>query len=157
MFNYVVFPQIQQNKDCNILNTFDNTVACASQAKKSMNQPNRKSILHMTKKIIACLWRSSLQLWTRSMETQRLKTPSSTGSCDIFLSFSLTPSTGSALRPYKTIQFTHFYTKSHLIQVTPLEAELLHQSHSAPSYQWPSSPISSFLLFVQVYTILHFW
>lgn len=50
MFNYVVFPQIQQNKDCNILNTFDNTVACASQAKKSMKQPNRKSILHMTNK-----------------------------------------------------------------------------------------------------------
>lgn len=109
-------------------------------------------------KIIACLWRSSLQLWTRSMETQRSKTPSSTGSCDIFLSFSFTPSTGSALKPYKTIQFTHLdETKSHLTQITPLEAELLHQSHSAPSCQWPSSPISSFLPFVQVYTTLHFW
>lgn len=85
MFNYVVFPQIQQNKDCNILNSLSNSAAYISQAKKSIKQPNIKSILHMTNKMIACLWKSTLQLWT-SMETQRWKTPSWTGSCDISLS-----------------------------------------------------------------------
>lgn len=34
MLNYVVYPQIQENKDCNILHSLSNTAAYVSQAKK---------------------------------------------------------------------------------------------------------------------------
>lgn len=61
MFNCVVFPQIQYKKDCNILNSLSNTAACISQAKKkSIKQPNIKSILHMTNKNDCLLMKEQL-------------------------------------------------------------------------------------------------